>query len=177
MDENKSQVDDDELNQMIAGLKEKQPAVELSPVQDPTVATDSAPADGATPIADPVTSPALEEPVLPAAPAPEALPVEPVISQPVQPATPLVAAPVQNSSLDAIRQDAISELRPLVDKLDLAPEDKFNTLLLIIRSTDDASLLPAAHTAAKQIPDDSRRAQALLDVIKEIDFFKQNSQS
>jgi hypothetical protein len=76
-------------------------------------------------------------------------------------------------NLDIIKQDAIAELRPLVDKLNLSPEDRFNTILLIIRSTDDASLLPAVHAAAKQIPDDGRRAQALLDVIKEIDFFKQ----
>lgn len=73
--------------------------------------------------------------------------------------------------LESIKKDALTELRPLVDKLDLPTEEKFNTLLLIIRSTDDKTLVPAIHEAAKAIEDDTKRAQALLDVIKEIDFF------
>lgn len=73
--------------------------------------------------------------------------------------------------LESIKKDALDELRPLVDKLDLPADEKFDTLLLIIRSTDDHALLGAAHDAAKAIEDDSKRAQALLDVIKEIDFF------
>ena len=75
------------------------------------------------------------------------------------------------SGLDAIKKDALEQLRPLASKLNLPAEEKFDTLLLIIRSTDDQSLLGAAHEAAKSIEDESRRAQALLDVIKEIDYF------
>lgn len=94
-------------------------------------------------------------------------PAAPVVEAPV--ITPVVT-PVTND-LEEIKKDALSELRPLIDKLDVSPEEKFDTLLLIIRSTDDQSLLAATHEAAKAIPDDSRRAQALLDIIKEIDFF------
>ncbi|MNH36831.1 hypothetical protein D3C87_1795550 [compost metagenome] len=94
-------------------------------------------------------------------------PVAPVVDEPaVAPVTTPAA-----SDLEEIKKDALSELRPLIDKLDVSPEEKFDTLLLIIRSTDDQSLLAATHEAAKAIPDDSRRAQALLDIIKEIDFF------
>ena len=50
------------------------------------------------------------------------------------------------------------------------PKKKFDTYLLLIRSTDDKTLIAPAHEAAKNIADESRRAQALLDVIKEIDF-------
>lgn len=78
-----------------------------------------------------------------------------------------------NAGLDDIKRQAITELRPLIDKLNLPPEDKFDTLLLLIRTTDDSSLIARAHEAAKAINDESRRAQALLDVIKEIDFFGQ----
>lgn len=78
--------------------------------------------------------------------------------------------------LDALKKSALEELRPLVGKLDLPPEDKFDTLLLIIRSTDDQTLLAPAHDAAKAIPDETKRAQALLDVIKEIDYFSQGQQ-
>lgn len=100
-------------------------------------------------------APAVEEPVAPVVEEPVTAPIE----------TPVV------SDLEEIKKDALSELRPLIDKLDVSPEEKFDTLLLIIRSTDDQSLLAATHEAAKAIPDDSRRAQALLDIIKEIDFF------
>lgn len=89
-----------------------------------------------------------------------------------QPAsTPLspVSIPVAGE-LDSLKQAAITELRPLVDKLNLPPEEKFDTYLLLIRSTDDKALIGPAHEAAKLISDETRRAQALLDIIKEIDF-------
>lgn len=76
-----------------------------------------------------------------------------------------------NSDLDKLKAAALDDLRPLVGKLDLDPKDKFDTLLLIIRSTDDQSLLGQAHQAAKEITDDTERAQALLEVIKEADYF------
>ncbi len=76
-----------------------------------------------------------------------------------------------SSELDKLKASALEELRPLVGKLDLPAEEKFDTLLLIIRSTDDQALLDEAHAAAKDITDDSKRAQALLDIIKEIDYF------
>ncbi len=91
------------------------------------------------------------------------------------PAQAPVAIPVNNTSADnsdlnSIKKDALIELRPLVDKLDLAPEEKFDTYLLLLRSTDDQTLIAPAHAAAKNIADETRRAQALLDVIKEIDY-------
>lgn len=76
-----------------------------------------------------------------------------------------------NGGLDDIKKSALEELRPLVNKLNLSPEEKFDTILLIIRSTDDRSLVEAAYESAKAITDETKRAQALLDVIKEIDYF------
>jgi hypothetical protein len=99
--------------------------------------------------------------------------------EPVTPPTPpaygssadAIATPVSASGdLDDIKKDALTELRPLVDKLDLAPDEKFDTYLLLIRSTDDKALIAPAHEAAKSIPDETKRAQALLDIIKEIDY-------
>lgn len=174
MDDNTSLVNDDELNQMIENLKGKT-------VSPPTIASSSgAPIQASNPAVPVPTSPvpagAMADPV--AQPTPQIeQPVQKVA--PIQPAAPAPILPNDavpaTTSLDSIKQDALSELRPLVDKLNLSPDDKFNTLLLIIRSTDDASLLPAAHMAARQIADEGRRAQALLDVIKEIDFFKQSA--
>lgn len=82
-------------------------------------------------------------------------------------------APQSTSELDSIKTKAMGELRPLVDKLSVSPEEKFDTLLLLIRSTDDKNLIEPAYKAAAAISDDARRAQALLDVIKEIDFLNQ----
>ncbi len=78
--------------------------------------------------------------------------------------------PQTDSSLDGIKQEALGELRPLVDKLNVSPEEKFDTYLLLIRSTDDKTLIAPAHEAAKAIQDETRRADALLDIIKEIDY-------
>ena len=84
------------------------------------------------------------------------------------------SAPVANDQLagplESIKKDALVELRPLVDKLNVSPEEKFDTYLLLIRSTDDQDLIAPAHEAAKAIEDETRRAEALLDIIKEIDY-------
>jgi hypothetical protein len=72
--------------------------------------------------------------------------------------------------LDSIKNDALNELRPLVDKLNVEPQEKFDTYLLLIRSTDDEALIGPAHEAAKAIPDEAKRAEALLEIIKEIDY-------
>lgn len=80
------------------------------------------------------------------------------------------AAPAGNSGLEAIKHDALNELRPLVDKLNLSSEEKFDTYLLIIRSTDDSSLVAPAFEAARAIADETERAQALFEIIKEIDY-------
>ncbi|MDR2524172.1 MAG: hypothetical protein LBC95_01330 [Candidatus Nomurabacteria bacterium] len=60
----------------------------------------------------------------------------------------------------------------MVDRLDLPADERFDTLLLLIRSTDDKALIKPAHEAAQSIKDDTKRAQALLDIVKEIDFFE-----
>lgn len=121
-----------------------------------------------TPDAD--TAEAVTEDTAPTA-EPAAETPEPVVPDMTLDATAPLLSGSDTGELDTIKRDALSELRPLVDKLDLPPEEKFDTLLLIIRSTDDKSLVTAAHEAAKSIPDETRRANALLDIIKEIDYF------
>ncbi len=78
---------------------------------------------------------------------------------------------VGHEELESIKKEALEELKPLVDKLELPPEEKFDILLLIIRSCDDQELVEKAHTTAAQIVDETRKAQALLDIIKEVDYF------
>ncbi len=107
-----------------------------------------------------------ETPVQPTAPAPVV--AEPIVPEPV--IAPVIGYTAPSGDLESIKKDALLELRPLVDKLDLAPEEKFDTYLLLLRSTDDKTLIAPAHAAAQAIADETRRAQALLDIIKEIDF-------
>ena len=174
--QNQSGVNDEELNKMIASLRQEQQA--------------GAPANQA--VNQPAAQPAKPTPAAPAKPAGKSAPTQPadpiltdVLAQPAKPAkakSEPVTPPnvsslghnVDNGALGDIRLQVISELRPLVNRLDfLAPADKFDTLLLLIRTIDDSSLIPMAHQAAMAIPDEVKRAQALLDILKEIDFFTQ----
>ena len=74
--------------------------------------------------------------------------------------------------LDTIKGYALEALRPLVDKLTVSNEEKFDIYLLLLRSSDDNTLIEPAYNAARMIEDETKRANALLDVIKEIDYFK-----
>jgi hypothetical protein len=106
----------------------------------------------------------------------EETPPTPTVAAKPEPSTeditekPQLAKGTVDTELDSIKKDALTELRPLVDKLDLEPDEKFDTYLLLIRSTDDKELIAPAHLAAQNIPDETKRAQALLEIIKEIDF-------
>ncbi len=150
--------DDQELAKVLAGVNG---TGDDSSDATPAMSDISAPvAAGAPPVAEEVAV-IPEIPVLPELPAPDFI------------QTPAPAATTGSSELDGVKLDAINELRPLVDKLNLSPEEKFDTYLLLIRSTDDRTLVAPAHEAAKGIADEARRAQALLDIIKEIDFLSQ----
>ena len=98
----------------------------------------------------------------PTAPTPVSIPV----NEAPEPTPPIAT----DDDLPTIKKEAIVELRPLIEKLDLAPDEKFDIYLLILRSTDDKTLIAPAHIAARSIPDEARRAQALLDIIREIDY-------
>jgi hypothetical protein len=142
--------DDQELAKVLAGVTQQADEVASAPVASDTT----------VPVAD-TPEPEVEEPVAPVVPAPE-----PVMETPaVAPTVPAVGG-----NLDSIKNEALGELRPLVDKLNVSAEEKFDTYLLLIRSTDDQSLVAPAHEAARSITDEARRAQALLDIIKEIDY-------
>lgn len=102
--------------------------------------------------ADPATAPA------PQSDAPPALPPTGTVS---------------NDELLQIKQDALQQLSPLVGHLDQSPEEKFRTTMMMIQASDDHTLLQSAYDTAKQIADEKVRAQALLDVINEINYFTQ----
>lgn len=77
----------------------------------------------------------------------------------------------------AIKQQALQELSPMVDSLKQPPEEKFKTIMMMIQASDNQSLIKDAHEAAKAIEDDEKRANALLDVVNEINYFTQHHNS
>jgi hypothetical protein len=114
-----------------------------------------------------------ETPVPTPTPLPTPMPVIPQAAAPVigyNAPSNIGNTPNASDNLENIKKDALTELRPLVDKLDLLPEEKFDIYLLLLRSTDDITLIAPAHATARSIANESKRAQALLDVIKEIDY-------
>ena len=74
-----------------------------------------------------------------------------------------------------IKQEALQHLSPLVGHLDQNPEEKFKTTMMMIQAADDQSLVSAAYETAKLIKDEKARAQALLDIINEINYFTQKN--
>lgn len=76
-----------------------------------------------------------------------------------------------------IKQHALSELAPLIDQLDLPPEEKFHAIMMVIQATDDQNLVKAAYEAAHSIEDEKIRGQALLSIVNEINFFTQQPET
>jgi hypothetical protein len=107
--------------------------------------------------------------------APSVPPIAPIVIP--EPVTPAATDTSAATDLDTIKNDALQELRPLIDRVDLPAEEKFDTYLMLIRSTDDSSLIGPAHEAAQNITDEKRKAEALLDIIKEIDYLSRKDQT
>jgi hypothetical protein len=116
----------------------------------------------ATPSA-PVAEP--EAPAIYETPTPETVTPAPSVDTP--------AANPANDDLLALKQQALTQLSPLVSQLDQSPEEKFRTTMMLLQSTDNQALIKDAYDAAQQIPDEKIRAQALLDVVNEINYFTQ----
>lgn len=120
----------------------------------------------------------VSEPVIDVTPTPveaeEPAPVEE--EEPVPVETPTHETPIAVSGSDdlsAIKQQALQQLSPLVNHLDQSPEEKFHTTMMMLQATDDQSLVRPAYEAAQAITDEKTRAQALLDIVNEINYFTQ----
>jgi hypothetical protein len=72
-----------------------------------------------------------------------------------------------------VKQKALDELFPLIDKLDQTSEEHFKTLMMIIQASDNHTLIEKAYQVAQTIDDEKARAQALLDIVNEINYFTQ----
>lgn len=178
------------------------PAPTTAPL--PATLADPLDAPAAAPVPEPIAEPAQDvppppepaalpeppapttqpEPVMPPEPAPlpepvPEVPVMPLDDEPAEdPQAVPAGEPVDLDNLLDLKQHALEQLTPLVDKLDQTPEERFRTKMMMIQSTDDQTLIKDAYEAAMAITDEKNRAQALLDIVNEINYFTapQNNQ-
>jgi hypothetical protein len=122
-----------------------------------------------SPSVAPITSPEpLETPELPAVGTPD-----PIVSDDNVSPSSSTPSGASDELLD-LKQQALQQLSPLVNQLEQTPEEKFRTTMMMIQASDDQTLLKTAYDAAQAITDEKSRAQALLDVINEINYFTQH---
>jgi hypothetical protein len=121
-------------------------------------------------------------------PAPDLSPIDPPADdQPVDPPEPKVepesmptpaAEPAGDlDGLEDIKKSALDELQPLIEHVEQSPEERFETVMMMIRSKDDPSLVSQAYDAAKEIENEKVRANALLNIVSEIEYLKSKSNS
>lgn len=154
---------ENKLNNNGKGGKNNQPKVkkEDEKAVDEQVAalTEAAPAADITPLAPPIPAPIAPEP--PAMPAFAGGIVAPIGSAPKQ-------ASYGDPDLDRVKSSALSDLRPIIEKIDIPAEKKFEVYKEIIDSQNDKACIEPAYNAAKNISNEKERAEALLFVIEAI---------
>lgn len=157
---------------------------------DPLFADPVAAPVGPFPIAAPgPMPPAHQAPMPPAHQAP--MPPAPVaMPKPVAPAEP-VSAPVEdikptpieheedeekapfleqdNLNIKEVKEAALRKLAPILSKLDVPAEQKFDIYKTVIDNYHDSSVIESAYRAAADIADDRERGEALLYIIDSID--------
>jgi hypothetical protein len=126
---------------------------------------------GTNPTFTPITTaPTADEVTLPTVP--DEQPLNPTVNA----ATTTPPQPVVTSDLNSIKMHALEQLSPLVDKLDQTPEERYKTLMMMIQASDNQTLVGDAYQAAQQITDEKAKAEAILNIINEINYFTQKAQ-
>ncbi len=142
----------DELQQAINSITNpggSASADAVSAVESSVASATSAPVDLGTPPAPDVTAP-----MPPVAPAPEA---------------PVGKAVYGDPDLDRVKTMALSDLRPIIESVDIEPAKKFKIYKEIIDMTEDKACIEPAYNAAKMIEDQKEKAEALLFIVETID--------
>lgn len=143
-----------------------------SAAPDPVIATQDEPSGG-LPAPQPTGTP-IEDWQHPGTPldADKAAVIKPAVPKPSYTPTDSKDEPsyTANDLID-IKQKALSQLSPLVGHLEQSPEEQFKTTMMMIQASDDQTLVKTAYEAAQKIEDEKIRAQALLDIVNEINYF------
>lgn len=118
------------------------------------------PSDNSTDTVAAVTESVAASADLGAAPAPEV---------PEAPAMPEGKAVYGDPDLDRVKSMALSDLRPIIESVDIEPAKKFKIYKEIIDLTEDKACIEPAYNAAKKIEDNKTKAEALLFIVETID--------
>lgn len=121
----------------------------------------------------PAPEPATMPPMPQSAPAP-AIPA-PAIPEPAPVVPEPAPAPVQsmfnspNLNTRQVKEAALRDLIPLLDRLNMTPSQKFNICRNIFEDLRDYTVLEQAYRAATEIANETERAEALLYLVESID--------
>ncbi len=173
--------DTGELSEPVGPFPTPEPVAPLAP--EPTPVAEQQPVME-QPIVEQtiVEQPIVEQPVM-EQPAP-------VVEQPIPPMTPEVQTPefsappiaetetfetittntpAQNLNMHQVKEAALRDLVPLIDRLNMDAEQKFNLYRDIFENMKDYTVLEPAYRIAKEITDETKRAEALFYLIESID--------
>ena len=103
-------------------------------------------------------APAPEAPAAPEAPTPA-----PVIEQPTPEPIP------QSLNTSEVKKAALRDLVPLLDRISMDNSEKFKIYKDIFDDLKDYTILEPAYRAAREIPNEVERAEALLYLVQSID--------
>ena len=93
----------------------------------------------------------------------------PVAPAPTAPASFETPTTTPSLNMHQVKEAALRDLVPLLDHLSLDPTQKFNLYRDIFENLKDYTVLEPAYKAAKEISDESKRAEALLYLVESID--------
>ncbi|MBQ6150037.1 hypothetical protein IJI86_03670 [Candidatus Saccharibacteria bacterium] len=140
---------------------------------DPVAAPAPAPV-GPFPVATPGPMPPaampMPEPVKPAEPV--SAPEEDIKPEPIGHEEDIEKAPFvegEGMGINQVKEAALRELAPILSKLDVPAEQKFDIYKNVIDNYHDSSVIEPAYQAASKIADDKEKGEALLYIIDSID--------
>lgn len=74
-----------------------------------------------------------------------------------------------NAEVQSIKEAALKELFPIMNRIELKPEKRFELYCEMMEVMKDKAILKPAHEAAKEIKDEKARADALIYLIETIE--------
>ena len=157
--------DTGELDEPVGPFPE--PEIPAIPEEPTTPTPEPAPVEPLAPV-EPITPTPVNstvEPQIPIAPPSQA----PVAPQP-EPFTSFQnETPSHNFSTIEVKKAALRDLIPILDKININSLQKFKIYRDIFEELKDYTILEPAYEAAREIPDETTRAEALLYLVESID--------
>ncbi len=91
------------------------------------------------------------------------------VAMPQEEVKPFMASEGEKLNKDQVKEAALRDLAPILGKLDIPSEKKFDIYKTVIDDYNDSSVIAPAYQTATDIKDDKERAEALLYLIESID--------